>query len=135
MPTKDKVESSEQPEKRKPGRPPMKLDEAQIEKLAAQGLNETQICKCLGINWRTLQKRKRESESFAQMLQRGRAKGVAKITNALFNNALTGNFQAQAYYLNNRDPDNWTPKQERTTDDTLEALTKLVSMLGENLPG
>lgn len=89
------------------GRKELKIDVKQVEVLAAQGLNEMQIAKTLGINWKTLNARKVKYKAFSEALATGKTKGVAKITNALFNSAIGGSFQAQQFYLINRDKDNW----------------------------
>lgn len=127
MPTKDKVET-------KRGRKPMPIDYNKVEQLAAQGLSETQIALVLGINWKTLAKRKKDCEKFQAILEQGKAKGIAKVVNATFNNALTGNFQAQQFFLRTRDPENWSVPKETVNNDTLESLTKLVETLGVSLP-
>ena len=82
-----------------------------IETLAAQGLAEYQIARCLGICPDTFLEKKKVNPGIPEAIKSGRAKGVGTVTNAMFDNAKNGNFQAQKYYLNNRDPENW---QERT---------------------
>ena len=45
-------------------------------------------------------------------LKRGKAKGLATVTNSLFQNALDGNVTAQIFYLKNTDPETWSDRQQ-----------------------
>jgi cytidylate kinase len=78
-----------------------------VEALAAQGLTMDQIAHCLGIHGSTLYKNKAENTEFSEAIKRGRSKGIATITNALFVKAKNGDTTAQIFYLKNRDSDNW----------------------------
>lgn len=80
---------------------------AKVEALAAQGLTEKQICQVIGCSQETLIKKKKIYSELVDAIKNGRAKGVATITNALFNNAKGGNIAAQIFFLCNRDPENW----------------------------
>lgn len=71
----------------------------QVEALAAQGLTLEQIAAALGIHYDTLNERKKELSDFSEALKRGRAKGTAKIANALFQSAVSGNTTAQIFWL------------------------------------
>ena len=44
------------------------------------------------------------SESF----KRGKAKGLAEVSNAIYEQALNGSTGAACFYLKNRDPDRWS---------------------------
>lgn len=117
-------------------RPKITIDGPAVEKLAAQGLSEKQIAEVLGISWNTLAARKRESKQFFEFLNRGKAKGLAVITNALFEQAKQGNYQAINKYLSTRDRANWGDKQQldhtssdgtmspNTTQAVLDALAR-----------
>ena len=65
-------------------KPRIEIDSQQAETLAAQGLTNEQIAAALGISRTTLQSRKRENEQFEQALTRGRARGIAVVTNRFF---------------------------------------------------
>ena len=65
-------------------KPRIEIDSQQVETLAAQGLTNEQIAAALGISRTTLQSRKRENEQFEQALIRGRARGIAVVTNRFF---------------------------------------------------
>lgn len=109
----------ETPTKRGKGRPLLEVDEAlckKVESLAAQGLTMNQISLSLGICIAGLYGKVRKHEILQEALERGRAKGIAQVTNALFKNAIGGDTNAQKYYLNNRDNANW--KDRQTTELT-----------------
>ena len=93
------------------GRPLIEIDPARVEALAAQGLNEEQIARALGINWKTLAHRKKKFAVFSEALKTGKAKGLAKVTNDLFQQSAAGNTAATIFYLKNRDPENWSDKR------------------------
>lgn len=80
----------------------------QVESLAAQGLSEEQIGSVIGCSRETIRKRKRDNKAFLAAIKNGKAKGVAKVSNALFQSAINGNLGAQVFFLKNRDRDNWS---------------------------
>ncbi len=84
------------------------------ESLAAQGLTMEQIASVLGIGVRTLYEKQAAYPQFSQAIEQGRDKGIATVTNALFNKAKEGDVAAQKYYLNNRDNANWKDRRENT---------------------
>ena len=76
---------------KKIGRPLIKIDEKvcrQAETLSAQGLTMKQIANVLGMGEATLYEKQREFPEFSESIKRGKDKGIAKITNALFNKAV-----------------------------------------------
>jgi alpha-glucuronidase len=94
------------PPRRKPGHPPIELTEEDIQKiesLAAKGLVQTEIAEALGICYDTFLQKKREYPQMIDAIKKGRAKGIAAVSNALFNNAVQGNnVAAQIFYLKAR---------------------------------
>ena len=98
---------------KKPGRKPIVIDLDRVEQLASRGLGPTQIARALGISWDTLDRNRKRNAEFAETLKRGRAKGLAQVTNSLFRSATeSGNVTAQIFYLKNQDPSNWSDRQE-----------------------
>ena len=100
----------------KVGRPPFEItpeNTKQAETLAAQGLTLEQIAYTLGICYQTLNEKRKEFPEFSEAIKRGKAKGIAKITNKLFEKASEGDNTAMIFYLKNRDPDNWEDVQKR----------------------
>ena len=83
---------------------------ARVESLALTGLTLEQIAHCLDWSIETLYKKKRLSAELAEAIKKGQDKGVATVTNALFQNARNGNLGAQIFYLKNRA--GWRDKSE-----------------------
>ena len=77
----------------------IKIDYEVVEKLAARGLTREQVALSLGISSRTLERRKKTDSNIEEAYMRGKAKGVATISNALFDKAKEGNVTAQIFFL------------------------------------
>jgi hypothetical protein len=92
------------------GRQTILIDINRAEMLAARGLNMEQIAYCCGVAPSTLYERKAEIVELAEAIKRGQAKGLAEITNALYENAKAGNLGAQIWYLKVRG--RWTEPKE-----------------------
>lgn len=72
---------------------------AKVEGLAAQGLDLVQIANVLGINRSTLCKKKAQFEELEDAIKRGRDKGIAAISNALFQKAKKGDTTSMIFFL------------------------------------
>ena len=99
------------------GRPPYKVTPEllqKIESLAAQGLTQEQICSCIGWSVETMCKKKKVFTELAEAIKKGKHKGLAVITNALFDKAKGGDTTAQIFYLKNRAPDEWKDRRDNT---------------------
>lgn len=106
---------AEQP-KKKVGRPPIEITPELLKKaeqLAAQGLTKYQIASVLGMGKSTLTEKQSKYPAFLAAINNGQAKGIAQITNKLFQKASEGDNTAMIFYLKNRDPDNWEDVQKR----------------------
>jgi len=88
----------------------------QVEALAAQGLSEEQIGSVIGVSRTTIHRHKKSNETFETAIKSGKHKGVAKVTNALFQKAVKGDNVAMIFFLKNRDPENWRDKVEQRID-------------------
>ena len=88
------------------------IDLDHLEALAAQGLTVKQMADCLGIGRSTLYDHKKARPEVSDAIKRGRSKGIATVSNALFQSAKGGNVTAQIFYLKNRDPDKWRDRRE-----------------------
>jgi len=88
------------------------VEPAKVEALAAQGLTVDEVAACLGVSRSTLYNRMGSEVDVLDALKRGRAKGMATITNALFQSAKGGNTTAQIFYLKNRGPDEWRDRRQ-----------------------
>ena len=101
-------------EKRKVGRPRFEVTPEvceQVENLAAQGLTVDQIALVLGVSHWTIYERQNEYSEFSDAIKRGRGKGIANVTNALYEKATVDKDNtAMIFYLKNRA--GWVDKQE-----------------------
>jgi hypothetical protein len=102
------------------------IDLKKVEAFAAQGMTNEQIKDALGIGRSTYFNKKKNDKDFRDAIKNGQAKGIATITNALFNNAKSGNLGAQCFYLKNRA--GWKDKTENEV-----SLTTITPILPEYL--
>ena len=80
-------------------KPKIQIDLKQVESLAANGLTQEQIAAALGISESTLHKRKKENTEFTAAIKRGKAKGIALVTNKLMESIKGGNMTAMIFFL------------------------------------
>ena len=85
---------------------------AEVERLASRGLGPTQIARALGVSWSTIDRNRKRSEEFDDVIKRGKARGVQMVTDALMQSATEGNVTAQIFYLKNRDTENWKDRTD-----------------------
>ena len=95
-------------------KPKIHIDLKQVESLAANGLTDEQIASALGISRTTLANRKRENEQFVQAIKRGKAKGIALVTNKLMESIKGGNMTAMIFFLKTQAGWKETNVQEHT---------------------
>jgi hypothetical protein len=88
-----------------------------VEKFASLGLTEEQIAINLGWSYPTLREKKRKYSSFLAAMQRGKAKGISAVSNAVFESAMDGNVSNQQFYLKNRAPDQWEDVSKRVVSE------------------
>lgn len=86
-------------DKTKKTKPKIQIDLSKVEALAANGLTQQQIADSLGISERTLYNSKRDNADFAEAIKRGRAKGIAVVTNKLMEQCKNGNTTAIIFFL------------------------------------
>jgi len=79
----------------------------QIEYHAARGLSQKQICDALGFSETWWHAKKAIFEELKVYYKRGAASGLAEVTNALFEDATSGNPVSQIFFQKNRDPNRW----------------------------
>ena len=80
-------------------KPKIHIDLKQVESLAANGLTHEQIAAALGISESTLTKRKKENTDFTDAIKRGKAKGIAVVTNKLMESIKGGNMTGMIFFL------------------------------------
>jgi len=99
------------------GRPKYEITEQvikQAESLAATGLTKEQMASALGISYQTFNERQKEYPEFLEAIKRGQHKGIATVTNALFQKAKGGDNTAMIFFLKNRSPDEWKDRIDST---------------------
>jgi len=118
---------------KKAGRKRIELDLEQIENLGSRGLGTTQIARALGVSWSTISRNRKRSADFDDALKRGKAKGLAQVTNSLFTSATDGNVTAQIFYLKNQDPKTWKDRVENVhaTINLNDVLTGAKERIGD----
>ena len=95
----------------KPGPKPRTLSRElldQIEQHASRGLSQQQDCNALGISETWWYDAKQKSVEISERFKRGQAKGLAEVSNAIYEQALNGSTGAACFFLKNRDPDRWS---------------------------
>ena len=95
-------------------KPKIQIDLKQVESLAANGLTQEQIAAALGISESTLHKRKQENTEFTAAIKRGKAKGIALVTNKLMESIKGGNMTAMIFFLKTQAGWKETNVQEHT---------------------
>ena len=59
----------------------------EVEEMAGRGLTISQIASCLGVSPSTFYLKQAEFSEFSETIKKGKAIGLQKVTNALFENA------------------------------------------------
>ena len=80
----------------------------QIEFHASRGLSQQQICHALGFSETWWYDAKQKNSDISDSFKRGQAKGLAEVSNAIYEQALNGSTGAACFFLKNRDPDRWS---------------------------
>ncbi len=80
----------------------------QIEFHASRGLSQQQICHALGFSETWWYDAKQKNSEISESFKRGQAKGLADVSNAIYEQAISGSTGAACFYLKNRDPDRWS---------------------------
>ena len=84
----------------KAGRKRIKIDIGEVEKLCALHCTDEEIAGFLGVSLRTFARRKRQP-AFAEVMERGRAKGRLSLRRSLWNLAMKGNPAANIFLAKN----------------------------------
>lgn len=120
---------------KKGGRKKIVLDLEQVENLASRGLGTTQIARAMGVSWNTIDRNRKRSVDFEDAIKRGKAKGLAQVTNSLFTSATDGNVTAQIFYLKNQDAKTWKDRVENVhaTINLNDVLSGAKDRLGDSM--
>ena len=81
---------------------------AKVEHLAARGLSQQQVCHALGFSETWWYDAKQKNSDISESFKRGQAKGLAEVSNAIYEQAMSGSTGAACFFLKNRDPDRWS---------------------------
>ena len=95
----------------KPGPKPRTVTKDLLERIelhASRGLSQQQICHTLGISETWWYDAKQKNSEISESFKRGQAKGLAEVSNAIYEQALNGSTGAACFFLKNRDPDRWS---------------------------
>ena len=79
-----------------------------VEHLSARGLSQQQVCHALGFSETWWYDAKQKNSDISDSFKKGQAKGLAEISNAIYEQALNGSTGAACFFLKNRDPDRWS---------------------------
>ena len=97
-------------------KPRIEIDLTKVEALASRGLTKQQIADALGVSQTTFYARQKESEEFEEAIKRGQAKGVASVSNKLYESAMRGEAWAVCFFLKTKGGYKETQKVEMTAD-------------------
>jgi hypothetical protein len=86
-----------------------------VEELAARGLTLDQIAIHLGCKRATLFEHKRHYSDFSDAIERGKAKGIGKVANVVYDAAINGSIPAATFFLDRRG--GWKQTVELTGKD------------------
>ena len=81
---------------------------AKVEHLAARGLSQQQVCHALGFSETWWYDAKQKNSDISDSFKKGQAKGLAEVSNAIYEQAMNGSTGAACFFLKNRDPDRWS---------------------------
>ena len=79
-----------------------------VDYLAARGLSQQQVCHALGFSETWWYDAKQKNSDISDSFKKGQAKGLAEVSNAIYEQALNGSTGAACFFLKNRDPDRWS---------------------------
>lgn len=85
----------------------IQIDFAKVESFASRGLTEEQVASSLGVLLKDINQDAQLLAQFKEAYQRGEAKGVAVISNLLFDKAKAGDTQAMIFFLKSK---GWSDK-------------------------
>ena len=80
----------------------------QIELQVSRGLSQQQFCHALGFIETWWYDAKQKNSEISDSFKRGQAKGLAEVSNTIYEQALNGSTGAACFFLKNRDPDRWS---------------------------
>ena len=113
----------------KRGRKAIDFDEqmiAQVEAFASRGLSVDEIAHNMGMGRSTVFQKISENSDLSDAIKKGRAQGIAQVSNALFESAIGGNVTAMIFYLKTRNPEQWPHDPKPHINDDPPTPVKVV---------
>lgn len=93
-----------------------------VYEMKAAGRSDRYIASVLGVSYARFKETLKFDQRLVEALEQGAAQDIQEVADALRENAMTGNFGAQKYYLNNRAPDEWREKRDDTPDGGVQIV-------------
>ena len=126
-------------QKKRNGRPPIEIDMAQLEELAAIQCTEAEIAAVMGIGRATIERKLRIPE-YREAFERGKARGRASLRRMQFKLAQDGNpalciwlgkqLLGQREMVGLSDPEGGPIKVERSQDELLARIADMARRIG-----
>ena len=79
---------------------------------AGLGLKERQIADCIGVSPEAFKRNMAKIDELEYAYRAGLSDSLADVTTELFRLIKAGSYAAIVFFLKNRDPENWTERQE-----------------------
>ena len=86
----------------------------EIERLAARGLSQKQLCHALGFSESWWFDQKQKTQELQEAYQKGSTQGILEIADSLFEAAQAGNVTAMLFFLKCRSSEEWQDHQNTT---------------------
>lgn len=113
-------------------KPKIEIDPEKVRALAAEGKNQEQIARALGICDDTLIARKKESREIREALKKGQEEAGDNIENVLYSMASSGeNTAATIFWLKCRRPDRWSDRQKLDLTSSAPVQIQIINDLKE----
>jgi len=107
---------------------PTAEDIEKAESLASRGMDQQDIAHCLGIGVSTYYDKKNSYPELEDAIKRGKAKGIAHVTEKLINNIDIGSVPAQIFYLKARAK--WSDNDSGDVNMLKELVVQLIGAKG-----
>ena len=103
----------------------------QVHALARRGVDESDIVRSLGIDSVMLDRKRKALKAFKNAMETGRAQGILDVANALYEGALSGDTDAQIFYL--KTVGGWRESDIQVRTDAEEKLERINKVREETL--
>ena len=97
---------------KRPGPPPVVIDHARAESVAAMGGTNEQIASALGVSLGTLKNARNRDAGLDDAIKTGKDKADLRVVSSLYNKAINGDTTAMIFWLKNRRPAEWKDRKD-----------------------